>query len=1113
MLVPGDLGFSYLVLLFFFFTPIFGFVIRRKWRIAVARQEEIRRLMELASEQEERAALEAAVEYGAISVSARQSLCAVCYCPTTTRCAQCKAVRYCSGKCQIIHWRQGHKDECQLLYATHQFSDKGGDSDSGQKVVLQGEQHEICHDDTGKEGICNAQPVKMSPEKPTSSKFGSFSEVRCEKHDDKVEPLVNTKRMDAISESSTSLLDGFSASTGVDKSSVDVSAGKIPNSISPDRSEVLQPDDTTAAETTTDVNDRKLIESRSSEFNNLVDSLNSFSCSSKLKQREPSCSDGEVHSTSTCPSGPSSTDSSGSSINGSDESTTSESSTASSDFWEGTVESSGSSYDVCDNSAHSRDTEGGDSISSGSDYPLKFSVKNLRHTIPSSLSQFSKPKDGVASQTGLGNGIPACGDSLAEKIVTDVSGNSIPKTLIHERSESMVNARGKDSQVLKSVDNGSYLPYSKTGGLSMKSTKVDGIHTARTALSEVSRSSNANNGLKTSVQKVVQQFRASKILISNPLGTEKGGKYNCKMIFPYEQFVKLYHDKMELQPFGLKNCGNSCYANAVLQCLAFTRPLTSYLLQGLHSKTCPKKEWCFTCEFEDLIMKARERKSQLSPIRILSQLQNIGSHLGQGREEDAHEFLRYSIDAMQSVFLKEAGSNVEGPYAEETTLMSLIFGGYLRSKIKCMKCQGKSERNERMMDLTVEIDGDIGTLEEALKKFTATEILDGENKYQCERCKSYEKAKKKLTVSEAPNVLTIALKRFQSGKFGKLNKVVRFPRVLDLAPYMSTTNDKSPVYTLYAVVVHLDVMNAAFSGHYVCYIKNFQEKWYKIDDSTVEPVELEKVLSKGAYMLLYARCSPRAPSWVRNSMSHDGKIRRSRFSEAISSNHGGRSATCNSRPNVAPNGSPSGAHWKPEDYPYRITLNGSVNYESFDSDDGRFHHLSSDNSSLFSCSDEASCSTESTRDSTSTEDFSDYFFGDACREWSSPLRVSSDSDGSSSPLCSRFSPLSVSKRHSLNSPETSEYRTCNTGSVLDADEARIRQSEESSTAENPPLQNSITTKPCRKSTTRSNSSNNLDSCSCRETDRKRFGLANPFGSKYGISLRRSTRERTTQTFY
>lgn len=36
--------------------------------------------------------------------------------------------------------------------------------------------------------------------------------------------------------------------------------------------------------------------------------------------------------------------------------------------------------------------------------------------------------------------------------------------------------------------------------------------------------------------------------------------------------------------------------------------------------------------------------------------------------------------------------------------------------------------------------------------------MDG---FMLSRCKSYENAKKKLTVSEAPNILTIALKRFQ----------------------------------------------------------------------------------------------------------------------------------------------------------------------------------------------------------------------------------------------------------------------------------------------------------------------------------------------------------------
>jgi len=50
-----------------------------------------------------------------------------------------------------------------------------------------------------------------------------------------------------------------------------------------------------------------------------------------------------------------------------------------------------------------------------------------------------------------------------------------------------------------------------------------------------------------------------------------------------------------------------------------------------------------------------------------------------------------------------------------------------------MKCGGKSERQERMMDLTVEIEGDITTLVEALQRFTSTETLDGENKYHCVR--------------------------------------------------------------------------------------------------------------------------------------------------------------------------------------------------------------------------------------------------------------------------------------------------------------------------------------------------------------------------------------------
>ncbi|KAF5456010.1 hypothetical protein F2P56_025528 [Juglans regia] len=509
----------------------------------------------------------------------------------------------------------------------------------------------------------------------------------------------------------------------------------------------------------------------------------------------------------------------------------------------------------------------------------------------------------------------------------------------------------------------------------------------------------------------------------------------------------------------------SCYANAVLQCLAFTPPLTAYFLQGLHSKACVKKEGCFTCEFESLILKAKEGNSPLSPIGILSQLQNIGSQLGHGREEDAHEFLRYAIDTMQSVCLKEAGLDASGSQEEETTLIGLAFGGYLRSKIKCTKCQGKSERQERMMDLTVEIEGDIETLEEALHQFTGTEVLDGENKYQCSRCKSYERAKKKLTIMEAPNILTIALKRFQSGKFGKLNKPIRYPEILDLAPFISGTSDKSPIYRLYGVVVHLDIMNASFSGHYVCYVKNVQNKWFKIDDSTVTPVELERVLTKGAYMLLYARCSPRAPRLIRNRMTSSDPRHK-----AIPSWINGKNTI--SKPRAA------------QIFPGSIPPDSSTSFGSFYSRFLRLQRIleedsSSDNSSLISSnSDEGSCSTDSTRDSTSTDELSDFIFGDSGQRWNSP----SDSDTSSTSSSPSPSPSPWS-----HSPPSYSEQSATHGSPAEG---------------NVQFLHSDTTRNCRKLVTSSSSS------SCRKSDSERLG-SNPFHDvNSGISFRKSTRERT-----
>jgi hypothetical protein len=50
-----------------------------------------------------------------------------------------------------------------------------------------------------------------------------------------------------------------------------------------------------------------------------------------------------------------------------------------------------------------------------------------------------------------------------------------------------------------------------------------------------------------------------------------------------------------------------------------------------------------------------------------------------------------------------------------------------------MQCLHESNRYENMMDLAVEIQGCVETLEDALTQFTAPEWLDGDNKYKCDR--------------------------------------------------------------------------------------------------------------------------------------------------------------------------------------------------------------------------------------------------------------------------------------------------------------------------------------------------------------------------------------------
>ena len=341
-------------------------------------------------------------------------------------------------------------------------------------------------------------------------------------------------------------------------------------------------------------------------------------------------------------------------------------------------------------------------------------------------------------------------------------------------------------------------------------------------------------------------------------------------------------------PAGLTNSGNTCFAASALQCLYHTRLFTAHFSDGPHD-SCDARGFCVTCEYQAHVKRAldAEPKASFSIGRLTSAIGKIAKHFVRGRQEDSHEYISGLLDGMHTQWLKEAG----GPDAEktldlrtqETTMVYHVFGGYACGRVVCSACGHESRTYQSMIDIPVEVSarGAASVTSSLESNFVKTETLDGDNKYKCGRCRAYVAAEKGAKIHVSPNVLVVPLKRYQMGRVSKITKFVEYPLELDLSPYMSPDapqeGEDPPEYALYGVVVHLDWMGSAHSGHYVSYVRLLDGRWCKCDDGRVEEADEATVLKQKAYLLFYERKSVRAAPRIR---THAEQARVDRLEEA-----------------------------------------------------------------------------------------------------------------------------------------------------------------------------------------------------------------------------------------
>lgn len=222
--------------------------------------------------------------------------------------------------------------------------------------------------------------------------------------------------------------------------------------------------------------------------------------------------------------------------------------------------------------------------------------------------------------------------------------------------------------------------------------------------------------------------------------------------------------------------------------------------------------------------------------------------------EDADEFLSTFMDRLDCLIQPLSDKNIVKDH----------FTGYLVTEIQGKdQCAHISEISEPFITLSLPIKK-VKNLFESLEGMSQSEVLDGLNSYQCDRCGNKTPALRRVSIKYLPNILFITLQRFEYNydtmKRIKLFDSCDFPMDLDMTSFTQETinhnnceketvlaneiyNKKYPddyyKYSLKGIIIH---SGTADSGYYYSLIKD-NGLWHEFNDKTVTSLSADEVFN------------------------------------------------------------------------------------------------------------------------------------------------------------------------------------------------------------------------------------------------------------------------------
>jgi len=188
---------------------------------------------------------------------------------------------------------------------------------------------------------------------------------------------------------------------------------------------------------------------------------------------------------------------------------------------------------------------------------------------------------------------------------------------------------------------------------------------------------------------------------------------------------------------------------------------------------------------------------------------------------NAEAFMQQDVQEMMRVLLDKIEEKAKDTVCDGR--IKDLFGGTVRSFISCTNVKYESKREEEFYDIQLDVK-DCANMHESFKRYTESEMLEGDNQYDAGPQFGKQDAKKGVIFTRLPPVLTIHLKRFDFDLkhmgYRKIHDHFAFPTWTNLDSFLApdapeeclTGND----YILHSVLVHSGDFGG---GHYYAYIR------------------------------------------------------------------------------------------------------------------------------------------------------------------------------------------------------------------------------------------------------------------------------------------------------